>query len=329
MKDNKNKKSTIIIIVILCLVVAALAVFVIVRDNSKKDDSGELSDEYVTEDEEAPETDEEEDASEEYITVTEWPASEYSEVPVFEADEYYVKDEGDYIDISVDSEAAKNLDSYIDELKEKGAETYLEDTYSYYGGLGDIEIQVFRFDSMSRIIICAEETVAFDLEEFEAFPLPEGGRLTGETYLTGDNSCLLTYRNMSFDDIKDYVTKLSDDGFEKDSDLPSEASVFIMTLTKDDMTVTIDYHGAVFDSTVRFSLPSDESDDSIIDEIPEVDDEEDTEAGEDTEEENTEYLFDEETGHYYYLDENGEKVIVYQSYDNILPDNEDENQPVG
>jgi hypothetical protein len=201
-EGTASTKTKIITIAALAVIIIVVVIFAIIQNNpdvaSVIDSSSDGDDISVSE-----------------ATVTEWPASQFENIPVFEADSYEVtkQNQDKVITITLDSSYLNDLKVYIATLKDSGAELYSEDDYSSILGMGDVEIHILKDETAPRIIFCAEDAVESTLDGFDNYPLLDSGRLT-EARQDSDNAmtAYLTYRNVSLDSIKKYCQNLTDNG---------------------------------------------------------------------------------------------------------------------
>lgn len=192
-------------------------------------------------------------------TVTEWPGTQFPEIPTFETESYSVAANGKHLSIYLSPSDLDNLNSYITTLKNSGAQLYCEDEYSTILGIGNVEIQILKDAAAPQIILCGEDSCEFTLAGFDNYILPDSGRLVSAVQSTDStDTAYLMYRNLSYSNIKAYCEALEKDGwlFLEGEAPETESTPFMSTYYKGSYLVTIDYHSGSSDLTLILSTAS-------------------------------------------------------------------------
>lgn len=276
------KKRNILTAVLVLTVVIIIALVVIIINGAKEENKEGstveiISDDYLTFENES-------------FTASTWP-EKFSHVPEFKADSFEELDGENTVTLIFSEGDYKSLDKYEESLKKSGYEKYLDDDLTVIYGKDKTEIQIIEDENAPRITLSEEETLKPPYEGFELYPLPSEGRIISYRVSEEFNNVMyLNYRNLNYTDALSFCKGLTDVGWtELSFSENGELRPFIAEYTKGSMTITIDFHCGSSELTVI---------------LGNVNNGETPDFGED------ELKHDEETGEYYILDEDGNRINV-------------------
>lgn len=180
-----------------------------------------------------------------------WPSALFSGVPVLESAAYETTVEDGYAQVEVPSETTRSFSQYIETLVEEGAQIYVRTTRLSVLALNEVEIHLVDNNLESKVVLCAEPQIGWDDQDYDAFPLPEAGKLVSVEEGVAAASRVLTYRLASSTDALAYTSALMEAGWTISGSLEPTNNIFSAVFKKNNLQITVDYFSSGDDYRVR------------------------------------------------------------------------------
>lgn len=170
-----------------------------------------------------------------------WPASAFPEVPPMDAPAYDTETSDGHAVINLPAAASDGFAAYLTALTEKGAALYVQTSKLSVADLNGVEIHLIASNLKTQIVLCDEPAFTFSESGYQAFPLPESGKLVTVAPGVGANSRILTYRNASVTDALAYTGALAQAGWTLNGTLEPDNQVFQAVYKKNNLQIAVDY----------------------------------------------------------------------------------------
>ncbi len=180
-----------------------------------------------------------------------WPSALFPEVPVLEAEAYETSVEDGYARIQVPSQTTERYDQYIEALVEAGAQVYVRTTRLSVLALEGVEIHLVDNNLESKVVLCNEPQIGWNDGDYNAFPLPETGKLVSVEEGVAAASRVLTYRLASSTDALAYTSALLEAGWTVSGSLEPTNNIFSAAFRKNNLQITVDYFSGGDDYQIR------------------------------------------------------------------------------
>ncbi len=185
-----------------------------------------------------------------------WPETLFPSVPVLESAAYNTKTGANYADVEVPSATANHFDSYIQQLVDAGAATYVRTSRLSVLMFDGVEIHLVNSNQDKRVTLAKEDACTFADGSYSAFPLPETGRLVSVKDGVSPLGRVLTYRGATTLDALQYAGSLAADGWTLSGSLEPSNNIFSAVYKKNNLEITVDYFASSDNYLVKLDFQS-------------------------------------------------------------------------
>ncbi|MBR2571448.1 MAG: hypothetical protein IKE30_04900 [Clostridia bacterium] len=182
-----------------------------------------------------------------------WPADDFPQVPVLEAEGYDTKSETGRAVVEVPAQTAASFGSYVDQLIEEGARLWIDTDRLKVLDLNGTEVHLVDSNNRTAVTMCSEPVYNWNDSVYSAFLKPDA-RLVKVEEGAGADSRILTYRGASPMEALEYTQALNDGGWSLNGSMEMKNGVFQAVFKKNNLQITVDYFSSKDDYQVRLDF---------------------------------------------------------------------------